>query len=145
MTSNLKRVLVYIAGPYRNEKECEVFTNIMEARRVAIALWKGGFIPICPHLNTFFFNGIVKSPKVFIDGDLEIVRRCDAMVMLDGWQYSEGAFEENELAHELGMPIFDLDGMGSYSAIQIMRKYFFKEGKWLDNLKTGYSLVSWSS
>ena len=41
-----------------------------------------------------------------MDGALEVVRRCDAVVCTDDWQRSVGARGEVNLAKELGLPTF---------------------------------------
>ena len=42
----------------------------------------------------------------FINGDLEIIARCDAILMLPGWERSEGSQMEYRRATELGMPVY---------------------------------------
>jgi len=82
--------VIYVAGPYRADTEAEVFDNIMRARSKALDLWREGWAVICPHSNTMFMGSKLCDPK-FIEGDLEIVRRCDAIYMLKDWEISEGA------------------------------------------------------
>jgi hypothetical protein len=45
--------------------------------------------------------------KAFLDGDLEILRRVDAIFMLPGWENSEGSKGELALAITLGLPVYD--------------------------------------
>jgi hypothetical protein len=42
----------------------------------------------------------------FIEGDLEIIARCDAILMLPGWERSEGSRMEYSRAVELRMPVY---------------------------------------
>jgi hypothetical protein len=63
-------------------------------------------VVICPHANTIFMDGPDLADRTFINGDLEIIRRCDALYMLPGWEKSQGANMEHRLAVELGMPIY---------------------------------------
>lgn len=98
--------VIYVAGKYRAESWNGVFENIMKARAVARNLWVHGWAVVCPHANTFFMDGEDIPNRTFLDGDLEIIRRCDAMFMLDNWKDSEGARGEHTLAVELGLPIF---------------------------------------
>jgi len=97
--------IVYLAGAYRNRDMNGVWDNIMKARTVARQLWVMGFVVICPHTNTIFMDGEDIPPEVFLEGDLEILRRCDAILMLDGFEHSQGAVQEWELAKELDMPV----------------------------------------
>ncbi len=96
--------LIYVAGPYRGESENEVFENIMRARSAAVKLWDEGWAVVCPHTNTMFM-GSKLGDAVFLEGDLEIVKRCDAIYMLKGFQNSQGAKAELELAIEIGLEV----------------------------------------
>ena len=97
--------VIYIAGPYRSDCENGVFENIVGARRVAVRLWQEGWAVICPHTNSFFMGSRLGDDK-FIEGDLEILSRCDAIYMLDGWRDSKGVKAELEKAKELGLEIW---------------------------------------
>lgn len=90
--------VVFISGPYRGDVE----KNIAHARAAAIRLWKAGYIPLCPHLNSANMDGECPD-QVFLDGDLELLRRCDSIYMLQGWLDSEGACDELKLAREGNM------------------------------------------
>lgn len=85
--------LVYIAGPYRSGTTFGLKKNIDKAERVAVKYWQLGYAVICPHKNTSFLDGTC-SDKVFLDGDLEMLKRCDVIVMMKGWQKSKGAKTE---------------------------------------------------
>ena len=104
-------MLVYVAGPYRGKSRFrlirffQVLRNIWRARRVAAQLWAKGFVAICPHLNTFLMDGIGPS-EMFLQGDLEILAQCDAMVVLPGYQESEGTLGEIRFARKRGIPEF---------------------------------------
>lgn len=96
--------LVYIAGAYRARTISEVFDNIMIARKAAIDLWQKGFVVICPHLNSFLMDGDVDD-DTFLKGDIEILKRCDAIFMIKNFKRSLGAIKELEKAKELGLEI----------------------------------------
>jgi len=98
--------LVFVSGPYRGQAMIDIHKNIMNARTLSIKLWQRGYAVICPHMNTAHFDGLCHD-DVWLNGDLEILRRCDAIAMVDGWQDSEGAVEEYKLAVELGKEIVD--------------------------------------
>jgi len=95
--------LIYVAGKYRADTKEGVEANIRHAERAAKRLWQEGWAVICPHLNTAHFDG---DEDVFLEGGLEILSRCDAIYMLNGWQDSEGATKEFDLADELGLNIY---------------------------------------
>jgi hypothetical protein len=99
--------VVYIAGPYRSATVSGMFENIMRARQIAIQLLQQGYIPICPHLNTFLMDGVVDD-DVILEGDLEIIRRLrpdDAIYMMKGYANSTGATGELKEAREHGLEV----------------------------------------
>jgi len=98
--------VIYISGAYRSDSEDGVFENIIHARREAVKLWQQNWAVICPHTNSMFMGSRLGGDEKFIEGDLEIVRRCDAIFMLRNWTSSEGAQAEFRLAHELGLEIY---------------------------------------
>ncbi len=98
--------VVYVAGPYRADSEWGVVENIRRAEAVALEVWKRGAVAICPHKNTAFFGGTLPD-DVWLTGDLELVRRSDAVCCVRGWEDSAGARGEVALARELGIPVFD--------------------------------------
>lgn len=96
--------VAYISGPYRGKTENEVVANIKAAEVVAIKYWRLGYAVICPHKNTALFDGIC-SEDVFLEGDIEIMKRCDVVVMMKEWRNSSGARKELEIATRNGLAI----------------------------------------
>lgn len=96
--------VAYLAGPYRARNDQNKWSNIMEARRVARAYWMVGWAVICPHMNSAFMDGD-GTEGIFLDGDLEILRRCDTIIMMKDWQDSQGATAELALAKSLNKEI----------------------------------------
>lgn len=98
--------LIYVAGAYRAEGWHNVFENILKARAAARLLWLKGWAVICPHANSILMDGPDIPAQTFLDGDLEIIQRCDAICMLPGWEKSEGSNMEYAHAIELGLEIY---------------------------------------
>lgn len=96
--------LVYVAGPYRAKTEWQLTQNIREAEALALQLWQAGFAVICPHKNTAYFGGAADD-SVWLEGDLVMLRKCDAVVCTERWNESEGAKAEVEEAKRLGIPV----------------------------------------
>jgi hypothetical protein len=96
--------IVFISGPYRAETKAGVGQNIKRAREAALRLWGADTAVICPHLNTAFFDG-VQPDIVWLQGDLEILARCDAIYMLKGWKTSFGSVAEHQLATDLELEV----------------------------------------
>lgn len=109
-TTNRKEItmLVYVSGKYSGEDATEIEENIQTARRVAIELWELGHAVICPHLNTAHFEEDCQLLyDDYIEGDLDILTRCDVIVMLPGWEESRGANVEKGCADRLGIPVYE--------------------------------------
>lgn len=97
--------VIYVAGPYRAETPFRVLANIRRAQEAALQVWKLGAVAICPHSNCYLFDGEADN-EVWLQGDLELLRRSDGVLLVDNWQTSEGAKVEHQLAIDLGLPVF---------------------------------------
>jgi hypothetical protein len=93
--------IIYVAGPYRASTESGVFDNIIEARRISAELWRQGWTPLCPHLNSAFMGGIVPDEE-FLSRDLVLLSRCDA-IFADPYTKSKGTLAEIEYARQHGI------------------------------------------
>jgi len=96
--------LAFISGPYRADTPAGIVKNIRSAETVAIKYWRLGYAVICPHKNTALFDGLLPD-TAWLKGDLEILSRCDTIVMAPGWPDSSGALEELRFAKERGKEI----------------------------------------
>ena len=96
--------LVFISGPYRANNIYGIVQNIRKAEAVALKYWLKGFVAYCPHKNTALFDGAAPD-SVWLEGNLEILSRCDTIVMMRGWQNSEGATAELHYATLQGLEI----------------------------------------
>ena len=96
--------VVYLIGPYRSDTEYGVHLNIQDAERQALQIWKLGAACICPHKNTAYFGGACLD-EVWLEGDLEIMRRCDAVYCGVGDNRSVGGQAELAEARRFGLPI----------------------------------------
>ena len=105
--------VVYVSGPYRARSVNGIAENIMRARTAALRLWKAGSAALCPHLNTAFMDGACPD-ETWLEGDIEMLQRCDAMLVLDGWADSAGTCAEIAAASTAGIPTF---GMEEFDAL----------------------------
>lgn len=97
-------MVAYIAGPYRTATVFQVQRNIREAAEMALEYWKLGYAVICPHMNTAMFDGEAPD-EIWLEGDLELIRRSDVVVMTARWKESSGARAEHDLALSLGKDV----------------------------------------
>jgi hypothetical protein len=98
--------LCYVIGPYRSKEGVfGIKQNIENAEKLALELWKQGFAVICPHKNTAFFDGTAHD-DVWLQGDLEILKRCDFAVTVNGWESSVGGKNEVEFCKTHGIPVY---------------------------------------
>ena len=96
--------VIYIAGAFRAKTQWGIMQNVRKAEDASLKLWKQGYAVICPHTMTQHFQNECPD-RDWLDGCLELLRRCDAIYLVDGWQQSEGSLGEYKLAQELGIVI----------------------------------------
>ena len=96
--------VVFIIGPYRSDSICGVVANIRRAELAAIDVWQLGAVALCPHKNSSLMDGMVPD-EVFLAGGREMLGRCDACYLVDGWRDSLGSLEEIGLAASLEIPV----------------------------------------
>jgi len=99
--------IIYIAGPYRGKPTHGQSENISRARIAARKLWAEGWAVLCPHLNTAWFDTFYPEipQTAYLEGGLEMVKRCDVIYMLRDWQISEGARAELACAINNGLEV----------------------------------------
>ena len=104
----MKTSVVYIAGKFTGKNGWEVAENVRAAERVGFAVAKMGLMPLIPHANTCHFFGTL-SEEFWYGGTLELLRRCDAVVLVPGWRDSAGARVERDEAVLRGLPVFEAE------------------------------------
>lgn len=124
--------VVYIAGPFRGPTAWDIEENVRHAERTALQVSREGFVPLCPHTNTRFFQG-QGSDQFWLDATLELLRRCDALLTvpdwidMDGkersWKNSKGTAGEVAEARAQGIPVFhSIEEMKANRGILIRNK-----------------------
>lgn len=97
--------LVYVAGPFRGPTIWDIAENVRNAQRVGLEVARLGYMPVIPHANTHLFHG-QGNDTFWLEGTLELLRRCDAVVLVPGWEKSSGTRAEIEEARRCGIPVF---------------------------------------
>jgi len=102
----MKRI-VYVAGALIADDHYKIRLNIDRAAAVGFEVAKAGAYPAIPHTNTgAWFIGTM-TPEFWYEGTLELLRRCDAVALVPGWEQSKGTRAEIEEAKLRAIPIFD--------------------------------------
>jgi nucleoside 2-deoxyribosyltransferase len=101
----VREFVVYIAGPYRGKDNWEIEQNIRRAEELALDVWRAGFTALCPHTNTRHFQGALPD-EAWLDGDLAMLERCDAVLMTPDWHRSQGAVAERDHAFNKAINVF---------------------------------------
>jgi hypothetical protein len=114
--------LVYLAGPYRPYTDeygqaHSIAENVRHAAQLGVAIWKRGYVAVIPHTMTYLNpqeqgrrgdGGIAGvSPETFLAGEMELLSRCDMLVLMPTWRVSKGAAAEREHALKLGIPVLE--------------------------------------
>ena len=101
MTTNK---LLYIVGAYSGD----IQSNIKEAEKVSINLIANGFHVITPHKNTSGYEKYEDGNityETWIDMDIDILSRCDAVYVMQNSKNSNGAFREIDFARKNNIPL----------------------------------------
>jgi len=99
--------LIYIAGPFSAPTREGVERNIERAALVGVEVARLGAMPVIPHCNTAHPAFEHVQPYDFwIAGTLSLMLSCDAVLLMAGWEHSNGARGEKEAADRCGMPVF---------------------------------------
>lgn len=124
----MKRIpLVYIAGPYRAEHPYQIQQNINNAWNTGVEICKLGYYPVVPHLSTMHMEGL-GTPEFFIEATLEVMRRCDAVLVCPNFEKSKGTLGEIKEANKLGIPVFyTILGLQEYFLKKELEKHRFEK------------------
>lgn len=98
--------VVFISGPYSGVNAWDVEKNVRACEELVLQVASMGVAPICLNVMGRFFNGTLVH-SAWLNVALEQLRRSDALLLANGWQWSHGCGVEHKLALELGKPIFE--------------------------------------
>ena len=100
-------MMIYTAGPFSGKTRDEVEANIDRMVALSLEVARLGAFPVCPHANTAHPDFEKLQPYTFwIDGTMELLRRCDAVLLSADWERSSGARGERAEAERLRLPVF---------------------------------------
>lgn len=104
--------LIYVAGPYRADCALKTSRNVSRAEYLAkqVTLSRPDWFPVIPHKNTELWDydaGLKNVPAdYYLSGTLEIMRRCDAVLVTADYRRSVGTIAEIAEAERLGIPVY---------------------------------------
>lgn len=130
----MKLKIVYVAGPYIAQNAWAVEQNVRRAEEAGLFVAECGAMPLIPHTNTRFFHGLL-TEEFWYAGTMELLKRSDGVLFIDGWKDSKGAVSEFKAARNLRKEIWmqsstSVDGYGLYNVE-------------LDTIKGLKSFVEW--
>ena len=97
--------LIYIAGPFRGATPYDVHRNVCEAESLGLTVARLGGYPVIPHTMTQHFDKQLDD-QFWLNGTLELLRVCHAVVATHRWEQSHGAKAEIADATARGIPVF---------------------------------------
>lgn len=99
--------LIYVSGPYSSPHPWVQQENIKKGVEVArLISTLPGLFAHSPHAATANWDGPDIPYEKFLEADLLILARMDAIVMMSRWTDSKGARVEHAEALRLGKPVF---------------------------------------
>ena len=97
--------VVYVAGPFRARTPWLIEQNVRKAEEASARVALLGAVPLCPHTMYRHFDKMLPD-KFWLESTLELLRRCDAILLVKGWEESSGSVSEHEEAGKLKIPVF---------------------------------------
>lgn len=98
--------VIYVAGRFTAPDTWQRMRNVRRAEALGYAVAELGAMPLIPHANTANFDGTF-SIEFWYEGTLELLRRCDAMILVPGHEGSKGVASEIAEAKRLHLPVFE--------------------------------------
>lgn len=95
--------IVYIAGAYTSQREEIVEQNILNAKKMALALRRQSIGFYCPHTTTGGFHNHTAdlNDEFYVRLHQTILLKCDALLLLPDWERSKGSVLEKEMWQEI--------------------------------------------
>ena len=105
---------IYVAGAITptgpGHPVIEFLNNQRRGIRTAVDLLLRGYAPYCPFLDNLYWltlrEGEEIPPSTIYEVSLAMLEMCDALLLVPGWERSEGTRNELERARQLDIPIF---------------------------------------
>lgn len=100
--------LIYIAGAFSGD----ILRNIQRARAIADQLARARVAYYLPHADGLH-NAALRLPEEYwLASTMEVLKRCDAVQLVPGWEGSTGTQAEIDAALALKKSVFQPDEIG---------------------------------
>jgi hypothetical protein len=95
---------VFIIAPFNAHSIAMREAQIRNAEACAAALWVAGFAPICIQAQLRFISEL--QDDMYHDGAKELLRRCDAAIVVEWWKQDVNCISQVMFAKESGVKTF---------------------------------------
>ena len=106
----MKPECIYIACRLSAPHPIEYIVNLRQSFKVAAEVWRKGHYPFVPGFDFFLYLELDgeygAGGRLPYEASLEWLRRCDALLVVNGLKDSRGVRTEYEEARRLGMKIY---------------------------------------
>lgn len=99
-----RKPVVYVAGRFRSTDGWKINENVFAAEKAGREVAALGAMPLIPHSIGAHMAG-TEDDAFWLTGTLELLRRCDVMLVLPGYQESQGTLGEIAEAQRIGLPV----------------------------------------
>lgn len=99
-----RKPVVYVAGRFRAADGWKINENVFAAEKAGRAVAALGAMPLIPHSIGAHMAG-TEDDSFWLTGTLELMRRCDVVLVLPGYQESQGTQGEIAEAQRIGLPV----------------------------------------
>jgi len=102
--------IVYVAGALRGNF-IRKWLNFKKIHKICKKLWSNNIINYSPHKNSGWFDN-KKTDEFMLASNIELLKRCDILFVVDNWKKSSGTMGELIEAIRSGKKIyFDIDDL----------------------------------
>jgi len=99
------RPMGYLSAPMSAPDALTRTHHHLAALGVSARLWEAEALHYCPHRNSPQVGTTDVSYESWIAMDLEVLRRCNYILMAGDWNHSPGCRRELAVAMHLGLPV----------------------------------------
>lgn len=100
-----RRSMGYLSGPVSGATAAVRNRHYFQALDISHQLWELEILHYCPHANSPRIGATDVEYTEWMRMDLEVLRRCDWVLMVGDWAASDGCKREFNLAQALQIPI----------------------------------------